>query len=355
MSEMANGSESREESSAVQRKMTTKANIISSICAAVCMIGGAAASKAGVFGILVLVALWAFGAVACGMIFSFGSRAARVLPAGCALISVAFGAGGLTFSALVIMCGIAIALSVSARRHRFDTVLWMTVAVCVVLMCVFAVCVRNSEGALTGDTVRNYIASVTEKVYDTYVTSIEGTREALTALGTLNEDTADKLDELSSPDVAGAVARSFIISLPAYIAAAATVLCYGIASIFLMMAEKTGNKLYFLRPFSVPLFMAHTFLICYFASIFISAQTAVGLVVFYVTVLFTPCFAYVGLKSVIAMLRSGAPTLIRVAAAVICIIMLPMITYLITFLAFIGAYVVVRAAALAKFMKNSRK
>ncbi len=352
MSETVNGNNRSESKPGSGKRLSAKANIICGICAAVCMMGGAAVSAAGISGIFAALALWAFASVACGMIFSFGSRACRILPAVCAAASAVFGSGGVIFSALVIMCGIAIALSVSSRRRRFETVLWMTLAVCIVFICVFAVSVRESEGAFGRDAVNNYISNATEKVYDTYITAAEGTREALAALGTLTPEAEKKLDTIASPDTARAVAKSFILSLPAYIAAAATVLCYGIISIFLMMAEKTGNKLYFMRPFSVPLFMAHTFLICYFASIFISAQTAVGLVVFYVSVLFTPCFAYVGAKSIIAMLRSGAPAIIRVAAAVFCIVMLPMITYLITLLAFIGAYVIVRAAALRRIVKK---
>ncbi len=352
MSESVNGNEIRENKNETQNKLSPKANIVSSICAAVCMIGGAAASVAGISGIAAVLALWAFASVACGIIFSFGSRAARVLPAGCAAISVAFGAGGVIFSALVIMCGVAIALSVSSRRRRFETVLWMTVCVCIVFLCVFAVIVRESEGSIGRDAVNNYIANATQSVYDAYVAAAEGAKETFGSLGTLTPELEERLDTLSSPDAASAIAKSFIISLPAYIAAGATVLCYGITAIFLMMAEKTGNKLYFMRPFSVPLFMAHVFIICYFASIFLSAQTAVGLLVYYVSVLFTPCFAYVGIKSIIAMLRSGAPKGVRIAAVVFLVVMLPMITYLINLLAFIGAYVIVRAAALRRIVRK---
>ncbi len=355
MSESVNGNEIRENKRKAQNKLSSKANIISCISAAVCMIGGAAASSAGASGIFAVTALWAFASVACAMIFSFGSRAARALPAVCAVLSVLFGAGGVIFSALVIMCGVAIALSVSSRRRRFETVLLMALAVCVVFICVFAVSVRESEGSVGRDAVNSYISNAAQNVYDTYVAAAEGAREMLSAFGTLTPELEERLDKMSSPDMAGAVAKSFILSLPAYLAAAATVLCYGITSIFLMMAEKTGNKLYFMRPFSVPLVMAHTFIICYFATIFLSAQTVIGLVVYYVSVVFTPCFAYVGAKSIIAMLRSGAPAFIRVAAVVFCIVMLPMISYLITLLAFIGAYVIVRAAALARIVKNSRK
>ena len=355
MSESANGKDFRENKNGASRKMSPKANMLSCLAAAVCMLGGAAVCAAGISGIFAAVALWVFAAVACGMIFSFGSRSARVLPAACALLSVLFGAGGVIFSALVITCGIAVAFSVSSRRRRFETVLWMTVAVCIVFICVFAVLVRESEGSFGREAVNNYIAGVTDAVYDTYLTAAETTRDALSGIGTLTPEAEEQLAEIASHDRALAVANSFIISLPAYIAAAATVFCYGITSVFLMMAEKTGNKLYFMRPFSVPLFMAHTFLICYFISIFLSAQTAVGLVVYYVTVLFTPCFAYVGIKSIIAMLRSGAPTSVRVAAVIFFIVMLLMISYLVTLLAFIGAYVIVRAAALARMVKNSRK
>lgn len=355
MSDTVNGKNNSEGNAASGKRLSPKANIISCISVVFCMLGGAAVSVAGFGGILALIALWAFASVACGMIFSFGSRIARVIPALCAAVSFAFGAGAVIFSALVIVCGIAIALSVFSRRRRFETVLWMTVAVCAVLICVFAGAVRESEGAVSRDAVNNYISGATEKVYDTYITAADGMREALTSLGTLTPDAEEKLDLLASPDTADAVAKSFILSLPAYIAAASTVLCYGIVSIFLMMAEKTGSKLYFMRPFFVPLFMAHVFLVCYFASILISAQTAVGLVMFYFSVIFTPCFAYVGIKSIVSLLRSGAPAAVRVAVIAVCIVMLPMITYLITLLAFIGAYFIVRAATLARIVKNSRK
>ncbi|MBQ5648672.1 MAG: hypothetical protein IIV03_00895, partial [Clostridia bacterium] len=176
--------------------------------------------------------------------------------------------------------------------------------------------------------------------------------EALSILGTLTPELEERLLLLASPDMAQALAKSFIISLPAYVACAVTVLCYGISSVFLLMADKTGNKVYAMRPFSVPLFMANAFIVCYFASIFISAETAVGLLVYYFSVIFTPCFAYVGVKSIIAMLRNGAPAFIRVAAVIVCIAMLPLFTYLITLLAFIGAYVVVRAASLRFIAKK---
>jgi hypothetical protein len=52
------------------------------------------------------------------------------------------------------------------------------------------------------------------------------------------------------------------------------------------------------------------------------------------------------------MLRSGAPAFIRVAAVFICIVMLPLFTYLITLLAFIGAYIIVRAASLRRILKK---
>lgn len=355
MSENVSASNSGESRAEAVNKLSVKANIISCICAAVCMIGGAAASCAGASGVLAAIALFAFASVACGLIFSFGSRYARVLPALCAAVSLLFGASGVIFSALVITCGLAAALGVNARRRRFETVLWMTLAVCIVLICVFLAAVSGSKGSIGREAVNGYIADATQYVYDAYVTAAEGARETLSVLGTLTPELESRLDEMASADTASAVAKSFILSLPAYIAALATVFCCGITSVFLLMAEKTGNKLYFMRPFSVPLFMAHAFIICYFASIFLSAQTAVGLVVYYVTVVFTPCFAYVGAKSIIALLRSGAPALVRVAAIVICVVMLPMITYLITLLAFIGAYFIVRAATLARIVKNGRK
>ncbi|MBQ1213366.1 MAG: hypothetical protein IIX69_08130 [Clostridia bacterium] len=352
MSEAVNGKDNGEKRTETVKRLSAKANIISGICALVCIVGGAAVANAGIYGIAAVIALWAFASVACGIIFSFGSFAARIVPAVGIATSLLFGAEGVILAALAVVSGAMIALAVASRYRRFETVLAMMLGVCMVLCCFFGITVYRSAGELTADSVNAYIAGATENVESAYTTAIDTTYEALTLLGTLTPELEERLLLLASPDMAQAVAKSFIISLPAYVACAVTVLCYGISSVFLLMAEKTGNKVYAMRPFSVPLFMANVFIVCYFASIFISAETAVGLLVYYFSVIFTPCFAYVGVKSIIAMLRSGAPAFIRVAAVIVCIAMLPLFTYLITLLAFIGAYVVVRAASLRFIAKK---
>ena len=352
MSAAFNEEKQGEEMQGSAKRLSPKANIIFSLIAAVSIIGGAAMASAGPAAFAAAIALWAFASVACGMIFSFGSAAARILPAGCGAVAVLFGAEGVILAVLAISCGVALAFAASSRMRRFETVMWMTVAVCIVFGCVFGAAVRESKGDISRESVEEYISDASQSVCDEYTSAMETTREALEILGSLTPEAEERLSVLASPDMASALAKSFIISIPAYFAAIVTVLCYGISSIFLLAADKTGNKLYFMRPFSVPLFMAHTFIICYFASIFLDAQTAVGLLVYYASVLFTPCFAYVGAKSLIAMIRSGAPKFIRVATVLICIVMLPLFTYLITLLAFIGAYVIVRAASLRRILKK---
>lgn len=347
-----NPSEDKLRKSALNEKMSTKACFACAAAATVCMLGGAAVLSFGAVGIIAAVPLGVFSAVACAMLFCYGKGLFCAVPALCTAVSFAFGAAGALFSVLGIVCGLCIALCIASRRKRFETVLWITVSACAVLCLAFAFTVYLSEGGVTRDHFNGYIGRLSGELSAAYLQAVEDLRYIFTEAGAINEEMSAQLDRLSADDYVDAIGKGIVVSLPAYVGAAVSVFSYGVFALFLMTSQKVGKKLFAFRIFAVPTFLAHLYMIFSFASVFFSSETVVGLFMRYITVLLTPCFAYLGIRGIIALLRSGAPVGIRVGAAVLCVLMLPMLTYLITLLAFLGAYIVMRTALERRVRRN---
>ncbi|MBQ7010658.1 MAG: hypothetical protein IJN63_03035 [Clostridia bacterium] len=344
------GGASREKASTAT--VSKKVNILSAAVAVACMLCGAASLSAGAVGVIAAVPLAVFASVACAMLFSFSGGVYRFVPALCALCALAFGIRGALFCVLAILCGACVALCIASRRKRFETVLWLTMCVCAVLCAFLAVSVAESYGDASRDSFDRYISALSEKIENAYLDGIKGMEEVFEVTGAMTEDKQQRLDRLSSADQVEAISSSVIISVPAYVAAAISILCYGMFSVFLMMANKAGQKLFAFRIYAVPPFLSHVYVICSFATFFISAKTVFGLGIFYVTVLLTPCFVYVGLRGLGALIRSGAPAGLRIGAVVMLIFLIPMFSYLIKLLAFLGAYVVMRSSYERRIIKK---
>lgn len=340
---MFHKAEGKPRKSAATAPVSAKVNMLYAAVALVCMLCGSAVLMAGAVGVIAAIPLCVFASVACAMLFTFGSGIWRAVPAVGAAISVVFGVNGVLFCATAILCGICVALCIALKFRRFETVLWLTLCVCAVLIAGLCLDVKAAEGSVSRESLNDYVSSITDGISTAYTDSIESLEYVFDTMGAMTEQRQKQLDELSSPDAVAALAKSIIISVPAYLAAGVSVLCYGMFSIFLLAARKAGRKLFAFRILAVPYFLSHVYLIFSFATFFVSAETVVGLCMFYITVLLTPCFVYLGIRGFGAFFRSGVPMGIRIAAVVMVLMFIPLIGYLIRLLAFFGAYMVMRA------------
>ncbi|MBR2454275.1 MAG: hypothetical protein IKB35_04655, partial [Clostridia bacterium] len=198
--------------------------------------------------------------------------------------------------------------------------------------------------------IKEYIGDVQEAVRQSYVGLISElvsiTVEAEGVAPEAREQLLEALATATSFSQSDLIARLVVMAVPAYFGAGITVVAFVLGWAYACGGKKLGAELKAITEPVMPRFLPVSFIVASIAEIFFSSSSAVGLSLFYFTTVLTPCFAYIGVKTVAVFIRTVQSKKAKVIIiAIIIIIAITSLGYILNLLALFGAYTLLRVAA----------
>jgi len=323
-----------------QGAMQAGASATCSVVFAAAVLLGAAVCSMGMAGALMSVPLFAAGVITGALLLCWGAGILRAVPGVVAFAALMVaGLPGALYALAALAAAFILYLCSMSRRNKFETVAWMMAGVCAVLFCAFLYVVYLERGSVGADAVGRYLSAVTDALKQNYLTVMG--EIASVPLG--NPVMEEYIAQLNNETVAAQLARNFVCVVPAYAAAACSVLCFVTVTLFVWAAGKIGHNPFFLTLYVAPVSSAYIYLTATLLEVFVSVNTVFGLALQYVTVLLLPCFLYFGFRGVIAILKARAGWFVKLAVIGVGVFLFfTMGQYVFSLIAFFGAFIVSR-------------
>lgn len=295
--------------------------------------------------------LLAAAAVAFALLISFTRGYVRLASVAFAiLISLALGSASALACGAVLACALALTLAGRCSFRGFDSTVLLTLVLLICAALIVGLDIYAKKEGISALSIKEYIGDVQEAVRQSYVGLISElvsiTIEAEGVDPEAREQLLEALATATSFSQSGLIARLVVMAVPAYFGAGITVVAYILVWAYAFVGKKLGAELKAITEPVMPRFLPVSFIVASIAEIFFSSSSAVGLSLFYFTTVLTPCFAYIGVKTVAVFIRTVQSKKAKVIIiAIIIIIAITSLGYILNLLALFGAYTLLRVAA----------